>query len=58
MIASLDPEVRDFDPVGALDGGEDGLDGYRSSPPTPASYLEEGGRIGVEIGSDQRLDVA
>lgn len=58
MIASLDPEVRDFDPVGALDGGEDGLDCYRHLALRAADHLEEGGRIAVEIGSDQRLDVA
>lgn len=58
MIASLDPEVRDFDPVGALDGGEDGLDCYRHLAGRASSYLEDGGRIAVEIGSDQRLDVA
>src|SRR5262249_38108602 len=28
-IESLQPEVRDFEPRGALDGGEDGLDWYR-----------------------------
>ena len=29
-ICGLDPEVRDHDPRLALDGGRDGLDGYRS----------------------------
>lgn len=58
LIASLDPEVRDFDPVGALDGGEDGLDAYRLLALKAMDHLEAGGRIAVEIGCDQRLDVA
>lgn len=58
LIASLDPEVRDFDPVGALDGGEDGLDCYRCLAEKARDHLDEGGRIAVEIGCDQRLDVA
>ncbi len=58
LIASLDPEVRDFDPVGALDGGEDGLDAYRLLAQKAMDHLEAGGRIAVEIGCDQRLDVA
>jgi release factor glutamine methyltransferase len=58
MIASLDPEVRDFDPIAALDGGEDGLDCYRCLAAKARDHLEEAGRIAVEIGCDQRLDVA
>jgi len=58
IIANLEPEVRDFDPPAALDGGEDGLDAYRRIADKAQDHLEEGGRLGVEIGHDQRLDVA
>ena len=50
--------MRDFDPVGALDGGEDGLDCYRRLAAQAGTISNEGGRIAVEIGYDQRLDVA
>ena len=47
-IAGLQPEVRDFDPRRALDGGPDGLDGYRASrracpPPARAERGPGGG---------------
>jgi len=58
LIANLDPEVRDFDPHAALDGGEDGLDAYRVLAEEAGTHLAPEGRIAVEIGSDQRLDVA
>lgn len=58
IIANLEPEVRDFDPPAALDGGEDGLDAYRRIAARAQEHLEAGGRVGVEIGHDQRLDVA
>ncbi len=36
-IESLEPEVRDFDPVLALDGGADGLAAYRAIAAMPAA---------------------
>lgn len=56
-IASLQSEVRDFDPRAALDGGIDGLDAYRTIALQSESHLAEGGVIGLEIGFDQKADV-
>jgi release factor glutamine methyltransferase len=52
-IATLDPEVRDFDPRGALDGGADGLDFYRRLAKQAAVFLKSGGKIMVEFGDGQ-----
>jgi len=56
-IAGLAPDVRDHDPVAALDGGADGLEAYRLIAANSAEYLVEGGVVAVEIGHDQREDV-
>jgi release factor glutamine methyltransferase len=52
-IPGLDPEVRDHDPVLALDGGPDGLQAYRDLAPEIARILKPGGVFAVEIGWDQ-----
>jgi len=52
-IAALDPEVRDFDPRGALDGGADGLDFYRRLAAEARPFLKPGGKIMVEFGDGQ-----
>jgi len=52
-IASLDPEVRDYDPRLALDGGTDGLDAYRAIATTAPAMLAAGGRLVVELGIGQ-----
>ena len=52
-IASLQPEVRDHDPRGALDGGSDGLDFYRRLASQAAGFLKPGGKIMVELGDGQ-----
>lgn len=56
-IEALALEVRDHDPVKALDGGTDGLDAYRAIAAGARRHLEEHGRVAVEIGFDQRQDV-
>ncbi len=56
-IPGLDPEVRDHDPVLALDGGPDGLQAYRDLAPEIARILKPGGTFAVEIGWDQGLAV-
>lgn len=56
-IKTLQKEVRDFDPLRALDGGADGLDAYRVIARESASHLKAGGIVAVEIGSSQNTDV-
>ena len=53
-IESLAKEVRDYEPIIALDGGEDGLEFYRrTSFPKPLFILREGGWLLLEIGQGQ-----
>jgi release factor glutamine methyltransferase len=52
-IETLDPEVRDFDPRLALDGGADGLDFYRRLAAEAHVHLQPAGKIMVEFGDDQ-----
>jgi release factor glutamine methyltransferase len=56
-IDGLEPEVRDFDPRSALDGGLDGLDIYRTLIPSSLPCLNTGGWLLVEIGVGQSRDV-
>ncbi len=56
-IATLQPEVRDFDPRLALDGGADGLDFYRRIAREAGAWLQPGGRLVVEFGGGQAGDV-
>lgn len=57
-IATLDPEVRDYDPALALDGGTDGLDFYRAIAREAARLLAPGGHLVVELGAGQEAPVA
>ncbi|HXZ21468.1 MAG TPA: peptide chain release factor N(5)-glutamine methyltransferase [Pseudolabrys sp.] len=56
-IASLAPEVRDYDPMIALDGGNDGLVAYRAIAAQVKQLLAPGGRLFVEIGAHQEAAV-
>lgn len=58
IVATLDQEVRNHDPMAALDGGQDGLAPYRLIAADAGRFLVENGIVGVEIGFDQRLDVS
>lgn len=57
-IAKLMPEVMEYDPLGALDGGEDGLEAYRSLMPQLNKRLSKGGLVLLEIGMGQEKEVA
>jgi release factor glutamine methyltransferase len=57
VIPALEPEVRDFDPLAALDGGPDGLSPYRDIATKAADFLEADGLLGLEIGFDQKSAV-
>jgi release factor glutamine methyltransferase len=52
-IETLQPEVRDFDPRGALDGGADGMDFYRMLAAQAKAFLKSNGRIMLEFGDGQ-----
>ena len=52
-IETLEPEVRQYEPREALDGGPDGLDAYRVLAPEILRVLAPGGAFVVEIGHDQ-----
>lgn len=57
-LAGLMPEVRDFEPAIALDGGADGLDAYRAILQQAPGQLVDAGRLLVEIGIDQSAEVS
>jgi release factor glutamine methyltransferase len=52
-IATLQPEVRDFDPRAALDGGTDGLDFYRILATQTKPFLKPDAKIMLEFGDGQ-----
>jgi release factor glutamine methyltransferase len=52
-IPGLDAEVREHDPLPALDGGADGLDAYRVLLGEAGRLLRPGGLAVLEIGYDQ-----
>ena len=56
-LITLDPSVRDYEPVAALDGGEDGLDVIRPVIKYWKSCLKDNGVIMLEIGEGQAPQV-
>lgn len=57
-IETLMPEVRDFEPRIALDGGSDGLDFYRQIIEEAPVHMRKGAMIFLEIGYDQAAAVS
>lgn len=53
VIATLEPEVREHEPMMALDGTEDGLKFYRQIAKEAGGWLKSDGAIYLEIGYDQ-----
>lgn len=56
-MATLAPEVRDWEPEIALTPGGDGLAAYRVISANAKAHLKQGGRLIVEIGPTQAKDV-
>jgi release factor glutamine methyltransferase len=56
-IGGLAEEVRNHDPVAALDGGPDGLDAYRVLIPQAAGLLAPGAALVVEAGAGQSSQI-
>ncbi len=52
-LETLQPEVREYEPRAALDGGADGLDFYRIIVPAALEHLSLGGWLMVELGIGQ-----
>ncbi|MBK1868135.1 peptide chain release factor N(5)-glutamine methyltransferase [Aestuariivirga sp. YIM B02566] len=57
ILPTLAPDVQDFDPRSALDGGPDGLGPYREIAARALSFLAPQGRVIVEIGEGQALEI-
>ena len=56
-INNLIKDVRDFEPRSALDGSSDGLRFYRAIVEEATRFLKEDGKLVMEIGYDQYMDV-
>lgn len=57
-LAELQPEVRDYEPRLALDGGPDGLAAYRTLVAQAPAHLQAGGWLLLEVGAGQAGAVA
>ncbi len=58
VIPTLMPQVKDYEPVTALDGGIDGLDFYKDIISNAKNYLNKKGMLIFEIGYNQSNDVS
>ncbi len=56
-LSDIMPDVIDFEPQSALDGGYDGLDFYKQIVPEALNYLKKGGVVVLEIGETQAKEV-
>lgn len=57
-IQNLQPEIKDWEPLNALDGGPDGLGFYREIIPASRKFLRENGMLMLELGAGCADDVA
>ncbi len=57
VIPALEAEVREHDPMSALDGGADGLDAYREIISLSQAFMKPGAWLVLEIGYDQKAAV-
>jgi len=53
-IPDLAPEIREYEPISALDGGDDGLESLREILVRAGEFLVPGGHLLMEMGFDQR----
>lgn len=58
VITTLDKEVKNYEPLSALDGGETGLDYYNKIIASAGDYMRKNGALVFEIGHDQADDVS
>lgn len=58
VIETLMPEVKDYEPLNALDGTADGLYFYREIVCQAPKYLKKEGQLYFEIGHDQGREVS
>jgi len=56
-IDLLQPEIKNYEPAGALDGGGDGLSYYRTIIPAAKAYLKQRGVLMLEIGLGQSHEI-
>jgi release factor glutamine methyltransferase len=56
-LEMLMPDVRDYEPRTALNGGQDGLDFYKRIIPAAWDHLKDNGVLIMEIGMDQAMDI-
>jgi release factor glutamine methyltransferase len=57
IIPTLDPDVRNFEPIRALDGGADGLDVIRRLAVHAKNFLNRPGAVMLEFGDEQEASV-
>jgi release factor glutamine methyltransferase len=57
VVPTLEPEVADYDPLLALDGGADGLDAYRALIPDMARLAQPNALAALEVGVGQDVAV-
>ena len=57
VIPTLQPEIYKYEPLVALDGGQDGLDSLKFIISRAHAYLNDRGYLFLEMGDDQLIDV-